>query len=205
MSPNSWNIKAPYLRSEAIWIRAEEFRNNYINSADLPIDILQIAEFDLGLKFVPVKDLRRLADISSFLAFDRSKIMIDMDEFIQERFEKRLRFTIAHEIGHYVLHNDVYSHVEINSVQDWLEFQQNIPHREYTFMETHANEFAGRLLVPLEPLKTRYLEAVSLLEGTGYSTNDQAAISYMAEWIGKFFGVTEQVISRRIRNENLSV
>jgi Zn-dependent peptidase ImmA (M78 family) len=120
---------------------------------------------------------------------------------LQERFEKRLRFTVAHEVGHYVLHPDVYQHVEINSVEDWLEFQQTIPYREYTFMETHANEFAGRLLVPLGPLRAKFTEAAALLNDTEYGIDDPAAISYMAEWIGKDFGVTEQVIARRLRNE----
>ncbi|MBX3072271.1 ImmA/IrrE family metallo-endopeptidase [Candidatus Obscuribacterales bacterium] len=204
MSPNNWNIKAPYLRSETIWQRAEEFRAQYVPSGELPINVLEIVEFDLGLEFVPVKDLRRLADISSFLAFDRTKIMIDLDEFMQERFEKRLRFTIAHEVGHYMLHAEVYSHIEINSIEDWLEFQQTIPYREYTFMETHANEFAGRLLVPLNLLKTKFADAAKLLEGTEYGIDDPAAISYIAESIGKDFGVTAQVIARRLRNERIA-
>lgn len=203
MNSNNWNIKAPYLRSEAIWERAEEFRSQYLLDDRLPVEIQEIAEFDLGLDLVAIKDLRRVADVSSFLAFDRTKIMVDMDEFIQERFEKRLRFTLAHEVGHFVLHADVYSHIQITSVQEWLEFQQSIPYREYTFMETHANEFAGRLLVPFDKLKAKFSEAATLVEGTEYSINDPAAISYISDWIGRDFGVTEQVISRRLRNEGL--
>lgn len=101
-------IRAPVLRLEKIREIVEQFRVQYPLAQQVPIDALSIAEFDLKLEFVPLKGLKRTADVSAFLTCDRTQIMIDLDEFLLEKFERRLRFSVAHEIGHYVLHENVY-------------------------------------------------------------------------------------------------
>lgn len=176
----SRNIKAPILRLAEIRERVELFRQQFEKTQEVPVDILHVAEFDLGLSFVPIKGLKKTVDVSAFLAFDRTQIMVDWDEFMLPKFEKRLRFSVAHEIGHFVLHENVYSHLTLESEEDWIEIQKGIPSREFSFLETHANEFAGRLLVPLDVLVNRLQEARGLLEGSGYDETDPVAIGYMA-------------------------
>jgi len=41
---------------------------------------------------------------------------------------------------------------------------QGMPDREYGFLEFQAYEFAGRLLVPLDPLKTQFEKAITDVE-----------------------------------------
>lgn len=57
----------------------------------------------------------------------------------------RQRFTIAHEIGHYVLHNDMISKQEGNIFyRDQIHSKQPI--------ETQANRFAAALLLPKDKI-----------------------------------------------------
>ena len=53
----------------------------------------------------------------------------------------RQRFTIAHEIGHYVLHNDIIAHQQGNI------FYRDQLHSHHP-MEREANRFAAALLIP---------------------------------------------------------
>ncbi len=41
-----------------------------------------------------------------FFSKDLNNIIIDHDFYMDQRFENRLRFTYAHEVGHLILHKD---------------------------------------------------------------------------------------------------
>jgi hypothetical protein len=64
----------------------------------------------------------------------------------------RLRFTVAHEIGQWVLHRDYAASVKFTSFDHFARhFKGDDPGRYW--LEQEANEFAGRLLVPVERLR----------------------------------------------------
>jgi hypothetical protein len=71
---------------------------------------------------------------------------------MEERFQKRMRFSFGHEVGHFVLHKNVYGGIPLSNPENWKELVLNMPEREYRNFEWQANEFAGRLLVPRERL-----------------------------------------------------
>jgi len=57
----------------------------------------------------------------------------------------RQRFTIAHEIGHFVLHKDLIN----GSLQDDAFYRSGLAH----WQETEANEFAANVLMPWSLIK----------------------------------------------------
>lgn len=67
--------------------------------------------------------------------------------------EVRKRFTIAHEIGHYVLHH---SDIDSGYIVDYRQAIRNYETQEDLIKETQANMFASALLLPKEKLETEW-------------------------------------------------
>jgi hypothetical protein len=51
-------FKAPYIPKERIWQKANELRAAHQAGRELPVKVLDLAEFDLHLDLVPVDSLR---------------------------------------------------------------------------------------------------------------------------------------------------
>ena len=69
-----------------------------------------------------------------------------------------------------------------------------------------AYEFAGRLLVPPDALREAFQTAVQTAQAAGYSdwlAADEAALDYIATRIAPKFGVSVEVIAKRLRVEKL--
>jgi len=104
-----------------------------------------------------------------------------------------------------VLHQAIFAIIPRSSIEEWISFMKEMPDKEYSFMEYHANEFAGRLLVPLDELKTEFEKVLVEVEGSGLSRlklND-AHLSYLCNPLAKRFAVSPDVIERRLTREKL--
>ena len=167
---------------------------------------MDMAEFDLGLELIPKPRLREAGDIEALLLGDLKTIMVDRDAFMDPRAENRLRFSVAHEIGHLILHADIFSGLRHECVEAWMDFLAAIPDAEYAWIESHAYEFAGRLLVQPQILRESLNAAVRRAEQSGFREWDvsgETALSFVSSFICKQFGVSAEVISRRLRIEQL--
>jgi hypothetical protein len=92
-------FKAPYNPKERIWQEADRLRAAHSAGRELPVKVLDLAEFDLHLDLVPVNGLREQLDIDALLMGDLKSILVDKRAFMSPRLEYRLRFSVAHEIG----------------------------------------------------------------------------------------------------------
>jgi len=90
-------FKAPYLRRTDIWKQADELRERLLPQGTLPVPVLDLAEFGLGLELDPRANLRRSGDIDALLFGDLKTIVVDRDSFMDWRAENRLRFSVAHK------------------------------------------------------------------------------------------------------------
>src|SRR5437879_4656723 len=114
-------FKAPFLRRSHIWEKADELRSRFPSCAKLPVPVLDLAEFDLGLELLPKARLKQAGDLEALLLGDLKTIVVDRDAFMDPRAENRLRFSVAHEIGHLILHPDVYGQLQHPGFQESLE------------------------------------------------------------------------------------
>ncbi len=172
----------------------------------MPVKVLDLAEFDLHLDLVPVDRLREELDIDALLMGDRKSILVDKRAFMSPRLEYRLRFSVAHEIGHFILHGDIYAGLQHASAAEWFDYISTIPEVEYGWVEWQAYEFAGRLLVPPDALRIAFQTAIQSAQAVGYSdwlAADEAALDYIATRIAPKFGVSAEVIVKRLRVEKL--
>jgi len=199
-------FKALYLSFTDIWKRADDFRTKYSPKSKLPINVFDIVEFDLGLYIQPFKDMYSAVGIEALLLGDLTTILVDEKLYMSQHSQNRLRFSLAHEVGHLVLHKHIYGKLEHNSVEDWIQLIEAIPEEQYYWIEQHAYEFAGRLLVPPERLNVELQRAIKKAEKYSFSKWDlsgETALEYVSHEISRPFGVSWEVISRRLRKENL--
>ena len=204
MAPESF--KAPFIEQREIWRQADDFRSRVWPSNEIPIGVLEIVEFELDLEVRPISRLKEDNDIDALLLGDWKTIVVDQAEYMDERYANRLRFSMAHEIGHYVLHQAVFQQIPRGSVQEWIEFMRDMPEKEYSFLEYHASEFAGRFLVPPVALRREFDAALLLAEQNGMPKDQlqgDAHLQYLAKPVSREFEVSSSVIERRLTREKL--
>lgn len=186
---------------------ADQIRQEYWPEDILPIDTTKIIELRLKLEVEPRFDLLSPLDMDAYLKTDLSGIVVDHNCYMQDKFANRLRFSLAHELGHYFLHKDVYSGLPLVSIEDWKDFILNVPEAEYGNFEWQANEFAGRFLVPYDKLKLKVEESLKMIRQSGlieYLHQDpDAVLSRVSAFLRRTFGVSEQVIVLRVKREDL--
>ena len=71
-------FKAPYNPKERIWQEADRLRAAYPAGRELPVKVLDLAEFDLHLNLVPVNGVREQLDIDALLMGDLKSIQLDI-------------------------------------------------------------------------------------------------------------------------------
>jgi Zn-dependent peptidase ImmA (M78 family) len=199
-------FKAPFVTIENIRKAADQFRSQYWPQDTIPVDIFVILEFELGIEIRSVLNLREAGDVDALLLGDLKTIAVDQNDFLNERAQNRLRFSVAHEIAHLILHSDIFSKIQYSSIPEWIDFFQKIPDEEYYWIEQHAYEFAGRLLVPRKILIEKLNNAIALVEKSGFNswdTSGESTREYIAHGIAQYFEVSDQVIEKRLIKENL--
>jgi IrrE N-terminal-like domain len=199
-------FRAPFIPKDRIWKEADGLRAKFASGAKIPINVLDMAEFDLGLEIVPADGLRERCDTEAILLGDLKTILVDKQSFTSPKQEYRLRYSVAHELGHYILHREVYGQIRPPSAEAWFEFISNIPDDQYSWLESHAYEFAGRLLVPPDALGTSLREAMKMAENAGFKdwkSDPDMVLDFLGTYMSKAFNVSAEVVSKRLRIEKL--
>lgn len=189
---NYSKIKVPFLKD--IKERADEFRKKVWGNS-IPIDIEEIIELKLKIELMPFLGLRRSFGIDAFITSSWNLIYVDEDEY--KRFPNRLKFSLAHEIGHFVLHKNLYNSFKIKKIEDLHRFIEQIPQEQHNNLEMQANIFANNLLVPKEELIIERKKALIIIKDKFSSIkeiNKSILDSYLAIPISKKFEVSEEVI-----------
>ncbi|HKZ41818.1 MAG TPA: ImmA/IrrE family metallo-endopeptidase [Candidatus Hodarchaeales archaeon] len=204
---NQAEFRCKWLRVEDIWDCAEDVRNRYWSAEKLPVDVEAIVEFKLKLDIDPENNLMQKTDMEAYLRSDLRGVVVDHDHYMNEKFANRMRFSFAHELGHFFLHKDFYAMIVFESAEEWKEILLSLPDTEYRYFEYQANEFAGRLLVPREDLVHEIENALKLLELNNMleylKADPNAVLSRISTQLSRPFGVSTDVIERRVDREKL--
>lgn len=105
---------------------AETFREQHIFTDAPPVDIEHVIEATMGIRIIPVKSLQKSCDVEGFISKDFKSIYIDEFLYTDDRYYKRVRFTIAHEIGHLILHRSTIDAVIFDDDIDWIKFRPEL-------------------------------------------------------------------------------
>jgi Zn-dependent peptidase ImmA (M78 family) len=200
-------FKCQWKDRKEIWSIVEDVRQKYWWELKIPVDAEKIIESRLELIIQPEHYLRRETDMDAYLLMDRTGIVVDHDMFMDERYLNRLRFSFAHELGHYFLHEYIYKEINFSSVEEWKNFLISVPSFDYGNFEWQANEFAGRLLVPRDELAREIELTLTYIKKnklSGYLKSEpKAVLASISPMISKIFGVSDTVIETRAEREML--
>lgn len=188
---------------------AESFLETYYPAKNIPIPIEKIIDLQLQIDIIPIPGLKDVfekagLDIDAFIAPDFKSISVDMH--IQEKVTTRYRFTLAHEIGHMVLHSYLYKQFQFNTMDQWIEIINNMPISESRIVEWQADEFAGLVLVPREFLKEKFVKAIKDTEeilNKIYRARTDIMIDLSISSLAKEFVVSDDVIRIRLQRDGL--
>jgi Zn-dependent peptidase ImmA (M78 family) len=204
---NQAEFRCKWLRPEEIRDCAEAVRNRFWSAGKLPVNVEAIVEFKLKLDIEPEHNLMQQTDMEAYLRSDLAGIVVDHDHYMDEKFANRMRFSFAHELGHFFLHRDFYTTVVFESAAEWKEILQSMSEEDYSRFEYQANEFAGRLLVPREDLIHEIDNTVEILKRNNMleylKADPYAVLSGITTRIARVFGVSSDVIERRVDREKL--
>jgi Zn-dependent peptidase ImmA (M78 family) len=169
----------------------------------IPTPIEEIAEIKCALDIIPLPGMRELLEVDGFISSDLTCITVD--QFVLERRVNRYRFTLAHEIGHWYMHRELYAELKFGSVNEWKQFHKEVDETDYNWLEYQAYAFAGLVLVPTGPLKSQFQSAANAAERIGFSrqSDPEAFFEYVTETLREVFQVSDAVIAKRLRSENL--
>lgn len=150
-----------------IALKADEARR-LVNQL-FPIDPILIARA-MGVQ-VFTASLPR--DVSGQVFYAEKKIFVEQTDYITRQI-----FSVAHELGHFILHNDGTSHTSLRDTSS---------SRGIDAKEREANCFAANLLMPKDE--------VLRLAGLGFAMDSMAS----------YFGVSTVAMEYRLNNLGVSV
>ena len=120
---------------------AKLLEDNCVRRAPIPVDAIARA-IGLDVRYAPTTD-----DVSGALIRDGKTAVIAVNS---AQHEHRQRFTIAHEIGHFILHKRTNRHFD----EDFrIDFRNSVSSEATQRSEIEANKFAAALLMPEEFLR----------------------------------------------------
>lgn len=191
------NISVPFIDNSLIKNSADAFRKKYWDDT-IPVDIEKIIDVKIGIDVIPSPGLQLLCDVDALIYSDWKSIIVDHNKYFDGRYQNRLRFSYAHEIGHFILHKDIHKSLKIKSTKDFQKFIKEIPQIQYGYLETQANKFANFLLIPRERLiiekeKEIKRKEINDLISSG-KLNKKTVNPYLAIPLSKIFGVSEDAM-----------
>ena len=197
-------FKAPYSSKDELRQRAEQFLERHNPHRTIPVPIELIIESDFAMDIVPIPGLQAGFDVVAFITKDMSEIRVD--EYVYLNRLNRYRFSLAHELAHRIFHSDLWREVTFHDIESWkVVIEESIPEREYSFIEFHANFFAGLVLAPPPELREQFVACFELAKRHGLDPMDEAtgAKDVIESKIARHFKVSRDVVHRRIEADNL--
>lgn len=197
----------PFLEVSEIKFKVESFRSRFERCKKFPIDIEGIVERDLGISIQPIKSLRKLISIDAFISSNFRTLFVDEYEYMDPRFENKLRFSFAHEISHLALHAELYRRQDFRDPESYIMFHTSKSKKAYDWYESQANMFAARLLMPEKELLKVLKEVKSELQSSGDPLIRLRSVDYLNDLTkneaAEYFGVSEEALSIFIANERI--
>ncbi len=184
--------------------KSESFLSRYNPNKLIPVPIEEIVEFDFEINIIPIPELHENFNIDGFTSSDLKDITVD--EFVYQSRPGRYRFTLAHEIGHIVLHRNIFKEFKFSNIAGWKKFVKNIDEKKYSWIEWQAYSFAGLVLVPSLELKKAVKSSIVKAKHHEMDLDRRTkdiTWSYISSWVSKKFCVSSAVVDKRIEKDKL--
>lgn len=190
-----------YISPDEIEKAAQTFLKKYHPDNTLPIPIEEIIEFHLEIDIIPTPNMMDTTSVDAVTSHDLKQINIDRAQL--ESRPNRARFTLAHEVGHIILHKEFIENQNFQNEKSWRKFVLNDLHRDP--MEVQANMFAAFVLIPSDHLKREYeLAKADLAQHPAFKSKElpteKILAPYLAKPLAQKFETSEEAMTNRLTN-----
>lgn len=156
----------------------------------VPIDVDAIAEF---LKIRVEEDIAlELDDTVGQIGFRDNHAVVSINP-LQNSYEPRRRFTLAHELGHFCLHAD---RIKLGFKDSKKTMSRSLSY--WDAKESEANTFAAQLLMPKELLIKHGQEIISTYKQKNGVTS--MPLKEFLQRISSRFAVSNKAMEYRLKN-----
>ena len=193
----------PHLSYDQLRRHANAFLTKYHPTPQIPVPIEQIIEFQLHLDIVPLPGLEEAFEIVGFTASSLDEISVD--QHICEHQPGRYRFTLAHEVGHVVLHAELFKEHRFRGADEWKRFVRAFPDLELSRLEWQAHSFAGLVLAPSEALQRELKSAAGQVKAKSVTRETDFARALIIDMVATRFQVSGDVIERRMNYDQIKL
>ncbi|MFH1566216.1 MAG: ImmA/IrrE family metallo-endopeptidase [bacterium] len=190
-------MQSPDLKFSDVSKAADRFLSSYHPSLSLPIPIEEIVEHKMGVSVFAIPNIKYLLGIDAFISADFTQLTVDEDCFT--KFPERTRFSIAHEVGHLVLHKEWYTNHGPKDLVNYLNFSNKVDNQVYKYIEIQAQTFAGLVLVPKKPLFGELRKRLGRIP----SLEPPEILIPIIQDLPEIFRVSDAVILRRLQREKI--
>lgn len=190
-------MQGPNLKFADVVRAADNFLKTYHPSFNLPIPIEEIVEHKMDIAIFAIPGIKSLIGVDAFISSDFSQITVDEDYFV--KFPERTRFSIAHEVGHLILHKDWYEKYGPKNFEDYLSAHDKRDEQIYKFTEVQAQTFAGLILVPTDQLFSELKKRLGRIP----SLESAEILAPAVQDLPELFKVSDAVILRRLQKEDI--
>lgn len=171
---------------------------------EYPLDVEEIAEFDLEIEIRTAVGILEECGMPAQLGPGDRRPIITVDAEQWRSQTSFYRYSVAHEIGHYVLHREWLEKVWnlFDSIESWKQVIAARSERDYGWIEAQAEEFASYLLAPEAVFDPFLSSQLALLETPSAGLQSDDLIPYLANPIGVRFGMSNSAAQARIRKSS---
>jgi Zn-dependent peptidase ImmA (M78 family) len=199
------SLRIPDRSYDELRVIAEHFLTEHHPGGTIPIPVEEIIEFRLGLNIIPMPGLRRSFDVDGYVS--KSLLDISVDQYIQESKPDHYRYVLAHELSHVLIHGDIISQLNFNSIEAWKAAVLGIAKEEKSVYDGQAHELGTLILVPSDRLATEFELDRKRFEHRGLSLSQVAATErgriIVEDNLAKRFDVPRFVITDRMNRAKL--
>ncbi len=193
----------PYLTYDDTRRRAETFINEHHPERLIPVPIEEIIDLKLKFTIVALPDLVARLPLDSYLEPDRRTIFIDQGVY---DYHPRARFSLAHELGHLILHDKFYELADYSTSEEYEAARRTLltPAADRRF-DIQAHNFARLVLVPQPELSTYFEKGKDMARAGGIEPDNAPGyfLNYVSSWLARLFEVSEKVIKKRVALDHL--
>jgi len=174
MTSNALSVEFPELSDDHIEASARQLLSDFSefsgSSVSAPIPVESVAEHFLGYE-IEISDEGLFTDPDYLGGIIFASNVIQVNASVESN-EGRYNFTIAHEIGHHVLHRQIYLEASADNASNILCRDTN----DKPLIEQQADRFAAALLMPQQAVS----DAVSAIPRTSKLRTPRAVRGYAA-------------------------
>ena len=190
---------------------AEQLLQTHGLDGCIPVDV-EAMERKMRLDIIPVPGLRGDRIDTDGCVGGIDVIYVD-EKLLNGGNAERYRFTLAHEIGHIVLHADFLNSFVPESVEEWIAALGCLTEQDRKRLERQAHRFAAALLMPAQLVSRRFdeyvpemLELVDQAYKAGVTNTDaiaDGAQDYMVRKLAEDFEVNDSPMEYRLNETGL--